>query len=940
MFTISLTPASIGFLAQAMLLIFIASSLLCVRQKPMAAVHLTAFFMAMAGTSVLAWLAVSMRVGSLYLVPATYGMLFLALLFLIQFAYRYPFHSRKTESGIALFLSAMAVVASMAVWVWSQWGSGQPLSVFNPPWQVWLLAIVEGVWAALLLLRSPAVSPGDPAPEIGASWLQTGRKMAWALAALLLSFLLAKVWMSNGGEPGWGFLFVSVVLLWTLFALAIFFLERIPNTITLPVKFIGLSLLTVLTVLSLASWIMVWAQTGHYRADHPFPGDQTFHFERVDDTYRVSAGELSFDDDLGEPLAGVGEGVRQALGFTFPFGDGQQTEVFIHANGAVTFSEQSLRSPSPLLNNQVAAIVPFWADLDSASNGGVFAKQEVDRCVITWSDVALRSLPDSRLTVQLVLYPDGSFDFNYPDTQLDRLYEPYTGSSAIEMAGFAPGPGSLLLEPLRLVPDLDVQARPDTGLMASYALDFRHFVHDLILPQAYFLVIAGLLFGVIALFFLRSNLLAPLGRLLDGLERIGAGDSQITLPTVGNDELGRLNGLFTRLAQSVHEQQYTLEWAQAELEAKLEQTGDQLTAETSRLTEIEKNEQQRRIALENLVQSGLAFSGGFDYNQVLEQVLELLADVIPYAEAEILMLKDQIVRSLYFRRGPLVDNLPETAPHPAATLFKVESDERFKQMLDSRLPLAVADTQVYSEPLQSLAKMRSWLGAPLIYQGHVIAFLSVGAVEPQRYSPDDASYLAIFASQAALALENARLFSEIRSLAVLDTRTGLANRNHFVEMAETELRRARRYQRPITVIRLDIDQFRDVREEHGYLVGNQVLQAVAKFIMDNLRKYDLAGRLSEDRFAILLPETDQPEALMVVERVTKTIAAMPVFTDQGDISITVSAGMVCIVKNYPENVEYLFNQAGQALQVAKSQGGNQVLTWTEEPSPPKEPNGE
>lgn len=928
-----LTPASLNFLVQAMLLVFIVAHLLNVHRKSNAAVWLTLFFAAAFVTSALSFLFASSLRWSNYIFPLVYGALFLALLFLLQFAYRYPFHFRKFESGVVLVLSSAAVVIGAVVsvdWIWSQ---GQAALIFEPPVLIQLLATAEGLWVVIVLLRQVRGALAErESDDVGVVDLIASRKMALALAVTLASFLLGRAWLALG-DAGWGSLFLALAPLWALYIFSFISLDHLLERTTLLVKFSGIALLTMLTAISLSAWIAVSSQLGRYEVAHPFPNNQTFHFERVDHAFLVTKSTLKFEENLGEVIEASGgvEGVRHELGFTFPFAGHDWTEIWVRANGAVIFSEESLDNFTQLLDNQTAAIVPFLADLSPMPEGGIFASRQPDRYVITWQRMAPRLQPDSPLTVQLVLYADGSFDFNYRELPLESARDPYFGMSMVQMAGFIPGPDSLLLESFHFSQELPYLTKPDTGLIAGFVLDFRQFLHELVLPQVYLLVLAGLLTLAGSQFFFRVYLIDLLERLIQSVERMLNGDQKITLPAAGKDEPGRLIGLVNRLTQLVYQQQGRLQRLKTELEANLDEINAQLTMEVVRRQKIEKIEQRQRTALENLSKSGLALSTILDYNQALEQVLMLLARVIPYDAAEILLLKDQTVKPLYFRRSS--GSSPPKSITPTQASFKVESDTRFNRMLVSRQPLAIEDTAVYTEPALPFGAVRSWLGAPLIYQGQVIAFLSLGAIEPGVYSADHTSYLAVFASQAALALENARLFAETQQLTITDALTGLANRHYFMEAARTELERARRYQRPIAVIRLDIDRFQNVSDAYGHLVGGQVLQAVAKCILDNLRKHDLAGRFNEGEFAILLPETERMEAGRVAERIGKTIAAMPVFTDEGDVSVTASAGVVSIGGDYPEEVEFLLSQAEQALQIAKRGGASQVYLWGDEPLP-------
>jgi diguanylate cyclase (GGDEF)-like protein len=190
---------------------------------------------------------------------------------------------------------------------------------------------------------------------------------------------------------------------------------------------------------------------------------------------------------------------------------------------------------------------------------------------------------------------------------------------------------------------------------------------------------------------------------------------------------------------------------------------------------------------------------------------------------------------------------------------------------------------------------------------------------------DDLPAMSIFAKQVAIAIENVRLFDEVQRLAAIDGLTGLNNRRHFFSIAPVEFSRARRYGHPLSAMLLDIDHFKDFNDKFGHVIGDQVLQAVAKCCKESLRQTDVLGRYGGEEFVILLSETDRHVAQTVAERLRKKVSRTTVSTEKGDLSVTVSIG-IAENNEYTPDLETLIARADQAMYVAKHKGRNQVAT--------------
>ena len=164
---------------------------------------------------------------------------------------------------------------------------------------------------------------------------------------------------------------------------------------------------------------------------------------------------------------------------------------------------------------------------------------------------------------------------------------------------------------------------------------------------------------------------------------------------------------------------------------------------------------------------------------------------------------------------------------------------------------------------------------------------------------------------------------ELETLANRDALTGLMNRRHFLQAAEAELERARRYRRPITVGMADLDFFKRLNDSHGHAAGDAVLRAVAALFLDCLRGSDLVCRYGGEEFAFLFPECTIDEARQLAERIRIRCQDLAIAAGSDErLSVTLSIGLADASERPIENS---LHHADDALYEAKRQGRNRVL---------------
>lgn len=164
---------------------------------------------------------------------------------------------------------------------------------------------------------------------------------------------------------------------------------------------------------------------------------------------------------------------------------------------------------------------------------------------------------------------------------------------------------------------------------------------------------------------------------------------------------------------------------------------------------------------------------------------------------------------------------------------------------------------------------------------------------------------------------------QLTNLALFDSLTGALNRTAFHQQADKEFARSRRYYRPLSVIMLDIDHFKQVNDRYGHSAGDQVLQIFAEACQDVIRTTDLMGRVGGEEFAILLPDTPSKSACHLAERLRARITKYPYLAGDMLIEVTASLGVAELHAD-DHDFKMLLHRADEALYQAKHNGRNQV----------------
>ncbi len=219
---------------------------------------------------------------------------------------------------------------------------------------------------------------------------------------------------------------------------------------------------------------------------------------------------------------------------------------------------------------------------------------------------------------------------------------------------------------------------------------------------------------------------------------------------------------------------------------------------------------------------------------------------------------------------------------------------------------------------------RAMLSVPILREHHLLGLVTAVDPEEGAFSDDDVEALSALAVQAGVAIENARLHRVVERQAVTDALTGLANRRQFYEVLGREYERAQRFGQPVSLILLDIDDFKQINDSRGHLAGDAVLHSVAATLAEVIREIDLAARYGGEEFAVLLPQTGPDGAANLAERLRSEIAARKIRFGTDEITgVTASFGVAAGPVNEQTQID-LIASADAALYQAKREGKNHV----------------
>ena len=391
-------------------------------------------------------------------------------------------------------------------------------------------------------------------------------------------------------------------------------------------------------------------------------------------------------------------------------------------------------------------------------------------------------------------------------------------------------------------------------------------------PRVALLVAIFLAIALTGVAVIARTLQSQIATMLGAARRIGSGDFSQRVPVVGGDEMAELASEFNRMTDQLEEHIGELRRQRTELDRSVRRLGE-------------------------------AFAAGLDRETLLGIVAETALGACDAEYARVSLTDGEVIEIPDGFKGPARD----------AAVAGQKRVDREGARVDARRGEGYA------------------LAAPLktISDNVQVGSLSIGRAG-KEFSDEDRDVFLYLLGQTSVSIENISAHERVSEQAVTDELTGLPNNRAFRETIDREASRAERFEHELSLIILDVDNFKSVNDTYGHLQGDEVLRLIGKLLLEEPRAIDEPARYGGEEFVVALPETSTEGAVEIAERIRERLEAeeIPLLDGSGVLKVTASFGTATIPVS-AESVRDLFAAADDALYEAKRTGKNRVVTAPE-----------
>jgi diguanylate cyclase (GGDEF)-like protein len=389
-------------------------------------------------------------------------------------------------------------------------------------------------------------------------------------------------------------------------------------------------------------------------------------------------------------------------------------------------------------------------------------------------------------------------------------------------------------------------------------------------------------------------------------EAVAAFGSQLAIPLLVRDELAGVLELHSD----------KLNYFDGEMIDMLTLLGAQasMAVENSRVRSLQQRRGEQLEAINTVARHTTAV---LDLDELLRVVCNLLLEWFRADHVTVLLAEGDAIR-LRAHEGRLTPRFPPGAVMEGGSGLVARAMAAGKSIMEN---------DVTSVPgyIAGFVETQSEVCVPLMFFGEKLGVLALDSEQKEAFHEDDLQPLESVADICAAAIHNANNFDRVKQLAYVDGLTGIHNRRFFEMRFAEELERVGRFQGRVSLIMVDIDNFKKMNDEFGHLLGDEVLRSVSSILRQQLRKLDVVCRYGGDEFAIVAPETPIESAVRVAEKLRRQIEQhhFPGVPRR----VTISCG----VAEHPTNGatrDDMVAAADHALYFAKQTGRNRVASAT------------
>jgi diguanylate cyclase (GGDEF)-like protein/PAS domain S-box-containing protein len=372
-----------------------------------------------------------------------------------------------------------------------------------------------------------------------------------------------------------------------------------------------------------------------------------------------------------------------------------------------------------------------------------------------------------------------------------------------------------------------------------------------------------------------------------------------------------------------------------------------------------QSEKEQRVFAEALYDTAAAITSTLHFEEVLDRILDNLDHAVEADAANISIIEHGKIR---FVRAKGYEKYGLENQEILKVNFSIRGLNNLRVITQSKEPLCIPDTRNFPgwKEIPTSKWIRSYVGAPIIVKDKVVGFISLDSETPGYFNDIHAERLKAFSQQAAIAMDNTRLYSKslreieerkraqsrlrranqklkiqlteienlqakLREQAIRDALTGLHNRRYMEEVLPKQIEECRKNMQPLSIIMIDIDHFKAINDTHGHPIGDKILQSLGLLLGNQQPQSAICCRYGGEEFIVIYPNTELEIAYLNAEKLRETFAAQR--TEIGSISLqaTLSIGVASMNKNNTDMLT-LLTAADKAMYQAKQAGRNLVKT--------------
>ena len=323
--------------------------------------------------------------------------------------------------------------------------------------------------------------------------------------------------------------------------------------------------------------------------------------------------------------------------------------------------------------------------------------------------------------------------------------------------------------------------------------------------------------------------------------------------------------------------------------------------------------------LKQLIEIGKGLNSTLDYNTLIDSILFTCMGHMQLTRAGIFLSRGISFEDLTLHRnykGFEVDHTREyELKKNSPLLCHIQKSVRCYTNVE------LQDSVIDEKSLTVLSLLEPDLVVPLVSKGEINGIIILAdRIREKEFSDSEKEFLLDIASLAGIAINNALLYE----MATTDMMTRLKIHHYFQTAVAEEIEKSVKFERPLSLIMMDIDDFKKFNDTYGHTAGDDIIKNVSRTIRENIRPMDIAARYGGEEFAVILPKTDINESLIVSERIRQSVDRQILPMEGEKVHVTISLGLTQYQVGLDEKKNDFINRADQALYRSKRNGKNRV----------------